>query len=432
MTPPLLQRVDRPHQGRRLLLVSPYPPSRTGPAEYAAVFSAQCAARGFDVRVLSEVVSGAPPLAAPAPGVEIDPVWTPSLSGLRQLYRAAYSDSADVIHINYSFTMYGGGVAGMVALAQIARLARSRPVVVTLFDVLPKRDLTAETLRLYHIRTPPRLARIMVQSILRFLARTADRIVVQSRAIQSILVDDYGLPSGKVVVTELPGYPAAARSSAVARPTPGEAPRPTILYYGFLAPYKGVELLLEAFARARATSPDRAMRLVVAGTNHPRLDFDYAATLRSEATRLGLGPDDVQFPGYVDETTSQALFHTSSLVVLPYLRATGVSGTLASAMGHNRAVLVSDLPPLVGQLNGYPHSRVIAPGDAHAMTETLRTVAEGRFVPRPPRSTAPGSVRHWAELVDRTAEVYASAIAARRTQFVSFSGEFAGETEAQT
>jgi glycosyltransferase involved in cell wall biosynthesis len=431
MTPPLLQRVDRPHQGRRLLLVSPSPPSRTGPAEYAAVFSAQCAARGFDVRVLSEIVPSAPPLPAAADGVEIDAVWTPSLSGLRSLYRAARSDSADVIHINYSFTMYGGGVAGMVALAQIARLARTRPVVVTLFDVLPKRDLTAETLRLYHIRTPPGLARIMVQSILRFLAGTADRIVVQSRAIQSILVEDYGLPSGKVVVTELPGYPAA-RAAPAARPTLGESPRPTILYYGFLAPYKGVELLLESFARARATSPDRAMRLVVAGTNHPRLDFDYAETLRAEASRLGLGPSDVQFPGYVDEATSQSLFNSSSLVVLPYLRATGVSGTLASAMGHNRPVLISDLPPLVGQLNGYPLSRVIAPGDAHAMTETLRTVAEGRFVPRPPKSASPGAVRHWAELVDRTAEVYASAIAARRPQFVSFSGEFVGETEAQT
>jgi glycosyltransferase involved in cell wall biosynthesis len=432
MTPPLHLRHERPHEGRRLLLISPYPPSRTGPAEYASVFASQCAARGFQIRVLTEQVPGAPaPPAAPS-GVTIDPIWTPDQRGMRRLYRAAREDSTDVVHVNYSFTMYGGGFTGLLALFQFARLSRRRPLVVTLFDVLPKRELTTETLALYHVRAPPRVARFAVGAILKFLARVSDRLVVQSQSTQRILEQDYGISPRKVAITELPGYPSAAKapeSRAAVAPAPAAK---VILYYGFLAPYKGIELLLAAFARVRASDPHRPVRLIVAGANHPRLKFDYAAQLRSEAQRLGLGPEDVEFPGYVDVPTSNRLFVRSSLVVLPYLKTTGASGTLASAMGYERPVVVSDLAPLIAQLNGYANSRVVPPGDEDALAECLRSVAEGRFVPRPPAAQVPGAVRHWAELVDRTADVYASAIAARRRGFSPFGSELTADSEAPT
>jgi glycosyltransferase involved in cell wall biosynthesis len=396
------------------------------------VFASQCAARGFQIRVLTEQVPGAatPP---PAPqGVTIDPVWTPDQRGMRRMYAAARTEPTDVVHVNYSFTMYGGGFTGLLALFQFARLSRRRPLVVTLFDVLPKRELTAETLALYHVRAPPRVARFAVGTILKFLARVSDRIVVQSQSTQRILRDDYGIATSKVAITELPGYPSGPKTPE-GRPVVPPAPATkVVLYYGFLAPYKGIELLLAAFARVRATDPHRPLHLIIAGANHPRLTVDYAAQLRTEAERLGLGPEDVEFPGYVDESTSTRLFARSSLVVLPYLKTTGASGTLASAMGFERPVVVSDLAPLVAQLNGYPNSQVVPPGDEGALTDCLRSVAEGRFVPRPPVAQAPGAVRHWAELVDRTADVYASAIAARRRGFSPFGSELVADSEAPT
>jgi glycosyltransferase involved in cell wall biosynthesis len=428
--PPILSHRERPHQGRRLLLISPYPPSRTGPAEYAAVFAAQCAARGFQVRVLAEQVPGAPAPTPPPAEVSVDPTWTPDLSGMRRLYAAARDDPSEVVHVNYSFTMYGSSIAGLAALAEFARLSRRHPLVVTLFDVIPKRDLTSETLALYHVRAPPRLARLAVGLILKFLARTADRIVVQSESTKIILESDYGVPSEKIAITELPGYPGprtvAREPMALGSP---DAPS-MILYYGFLAPYKGVEVLLAAFARARSASPHRPLRLVVAGTNHPRIDIDFGAKLREEAVRLGLGADEVVFPGYVSESDSHQLFTQSALVVLPYLRTTGASGTLATAMGLDRPVLVSDLPPLVSQLNGYPNSRIVRPGDVAAIADAIGQVAEGRFRPRPPSVVAPGGVRRWEELVDRTAEVYSMAIASHRAGVSTLSSAVGPDADA--
>jgi glycosyltransferase involved in cell wall biosynthesis len=428
MTPPLIPHRHRPHQGRRILLISPYPPSRTGLAEYAAVFASQCAARGFHVQVLTEKRKAGELPPPPFDGVEIEPVWTRDLRGMRRLYRAARDDPAEVTHVSYSFTMFGGVVPGLAAVLALGRLSRDRPVVVTLHDVLSKRELTKETLAMYHVRAPPWVARVAVGAILKFLARTVDRIVVHGPAARATLVNDYGVPPEKIVITEFPGYPT---TSSISAPESRERSIvPQILYFGFLAPYKGVETLLAAFARARATSPERPIRLVVAGANHPRLTVDYAATLHAEAARLGLGPADVEFPGYVDEAASSRLFAQSSLVVLPYLRTAGSSGTLASAMGANRPVVASDLPSLVGQLNGYPLSRVVRPGDVAELSEAILSVAEGRFVPRPPKLVTPGAIRRWEDLVDRTAEVYSSAIAARRREFSGFGTEIGAEGEA--
>jgi glycosyltransferase involved in cell wall biosynthesis len=432
MTPPILPHHERPHQGRRILLISPYPPARTGLAEYAAVFAAQCAARGFSVRVLSEQIQE-PIVPTETPtGVEVDPTWTRDLRGMRRLFRAAQRDPAEVVHVSYSFTMFGGAIPGIGALFVLRALARrDRPLVVTLHDVLPKSELTTETLALYHVRAPPWVARRAVGTILKFLARAADRIMVHSEAARSVLQNDYGVPAAKITITEFPGYPPTPRADGAAPGAAAERPAaPSILYYGFLAPYKGVETLLAAYARARALAPDRPLRLVIAGTNHPRLAFDYAAVLRQEAVRVGA--PDVSFPGYVDDRTSAALFSGSSLVVLPYLKTAGSSGTLASAMGANRPVVVTDLPTLIGQLNGYPNSRVVRPGDVAELAEVLLSVAEHQFVPRPPKALTTNAVRHWADLVDLTAEVYSSAIAARRPDFSDFATEFGGDTELPT
>jgi glycosyltransferase involved in cell wall biosynthesis len=432
MTPPIVPHRAKPHQGRRLLLISPYPPSRTGPAEYAQVFATQCAARGFEVRILAERVEGAPP-PAPNAAFVVDPVWTRSRAGISRLYAAARDDPAEVIHVNYSFTMYGGLVPGLLALFELARLRRERPVVVTLFDVLPKRELTSETLALYHIRSTPTVARWTVGLILRFLTRVADRIVVQTDATRQVLVGDYGVPASKVAITELPGYPAPAASTVPgAKPVPSAgAPSgpPTILYFGYLAPYKGVETLLAAYARARATAPDRPLRLVIAGTNHPRLPSDFAGTLVEEARRLRLDPGEVSFVGYVPDEAAPKLFADASLVVLPYLKTAGASGTLASAMGADRPVVVSDLPNLVSQLNGYAKSRVLKPGDVGDLADTLRSVAEGKFVARPPRASSPGATHRWEDLVDRTADIYSTAIAERRRDFRGFRGAGSAEPE---
>ncbi|MCI4369263.1 MAG: glycosyltransferase [Thermoplasmata archaeon] len=400
-----------PSPGPGVILISPYPPCRTGPAEYAAVFSRELARRGYPVTVLTEEAAG--PTPAPPAGVSVKRGWSKGLLLPWRMYRSASQSRGDVIHVNYSFTMYGNSLTSSLTLLTFFALRRRSPLIVTLFDVFPRRELTRETLSLYSVGFPPVLAGLAVKMVLRFLSHAAEVIVVQSPTMRDVLVEDYGLPLEKVVVTELPGYPPREsprdRVSSIVR-----AGRKTVLFYGFLAPYKGVEPLLEAFAEARKLGEAPSLRVVVAGTNHPRLSYDYRAELEAHARTLGLTEEEVCFPGYVDAAESERLFAASELVVLPYLQTTGSSGTLASAIGHDRPVLLTSLPPLLSQLNGYQLGRVVPPGDVDALRETLVQVENGRFVPTPNPAHARRRKATWTDLVRDTVAVYAAALYRRR------------------
>lgn len=398
----------------QVLLVSPFPPNRTGPAQYGEAFAREMTRKGHQVTVLAEFVrSGVEP---PTPGFQVIRSWRKGRGHARDVLRAASSRTWDVAHVNYTFTMYGGAFALPSSVRMMKGLARRGPVVVTLFDVLPKSEVTRETLDLYEVHVPASFVWWGMRRTLRAITQNVARLVVQNSVVKEILQTDYGIPPQKIVVTPLPDGPVdgatpSGTPTRVALPVPG--PR-TILFFGYLAPYKGIEPLLEAFVAAKGAVPSGSLKLVVAGETHPRLRYDYRRQLEELARSKGLGPEEVTFPGYVEDEESTRLFATSHLVALPYLKTAGISGTLSSAIGLARPVMVSALPHLLAQLDGYPASRVVNPGDVGAMTETLVQVAKDAFQPQP---RPPGGVRvtaNWGTLADQTESMYRAVTAEGR------------------
>ena len=61
----------------------------------------------------------------------------------------------------------------------------------------------------------------------------------------------------------------------------------------------------------------------------------------------------------------------ATLVVLPYLR-TDASGVLATAIGHGRPVVVSDVGSLGETVREFGLGEVATPGDAQALAEACR------------------------------------------------------------
>lgn len=99
--------------------------------------------------------------------------------------------------------------------------------------------------------------------------------------------------------------------------TPAAAPKPVdrvrkVLYLGRLHPLKGLDLLLDAWQRARSTlSPDERWELVIAGPD------EQGMRPRLEAQARTLGIRDVTFPGPLyDEQKAKALAD-ADLFVLP-------------------------------------------------------------------------------------------------------------------
>jgi glycosyltransferase involved in cell wall biosynthesis len=109
-----------------------------------------------------------------------------------------------------------------------------------------------------------------------------------------------------------------------------------LLFFTTLAPYKGLELLIDAFTRLRAEFP--RLKLTVAGTAHSRFP-NYGSELRRRFSEA----DGVQWLGQVSEENVKELLRRARIVVLPYAASTGSSSVLYQAATWGRAVVASDL-----------------------------------------------------------------------------------------
>ncbi len=116
---------------------------------------------------------------------------------------------------------------------------------------------------------------------------------------------------------------------------------PVVLFFGTMQAYKGLGVLLEAFATVRAQRP--SARLVLAGAASGDVAL---AALREQAERVG----GVEFRvGYVPVADVQELFAVARVVVAPYLYA-NASGVVELARTFGRPVVASavgDLPAVV-------------------------------------------------------------------------------------
>jgi glycosyltransferase involved in cell wall biosynthesis len=144
-------------------------------------------------------------------------------------------------------------------------------------------------------------------------------------------------------------------------PSPDEA-GPSVLFFGVLTRYKGLELLLNAFELLRRRLPEA--QLLIAGVVGRDVDF---AVLAQRASRIGA----IELrPGYVPLPDVPDLVGQSRLVVLPY-RAANQSGVLHLARTFARPVVVTDVGDLAALITHGHDGIVVPPADPIALAAAL-------------------------------------------------------------
>lgn len=137
---------------------------------------------------------------------------------------------------------------------------------------------------------------------------------------------------------------------------------PVLLFFGFVRPYKGLEVLIKAMP---AAIKQVECTLLVAGEFWQDL-----AEYQSLVNELGL-ETHVRFDDrYITKTDLADYFLASDIVVLPYLSATG-SGIAKLAFSYGRPVIVTDtgaLPATVEEgINGY----IVPPGCPRSLADAI-------------------------------------------------------------
>jgi glycosyltransferase involved in cell wall biosynthesis len=221
----------------------------------------------------------------------------------------------------------------------------------------------------FHENVHPAEARVPVLGELaavglRQLVKRGTAYVVHSEQDRSQFCEQYALSPESVSVVPLGPFPLAHKYLA-ARSSNDPI---TILFFGTIRPYKGLEDLVDAFDILCQQDPGR-WRLLIVGEpwEHWTLPFE---KIKQSAHRA-----DIQLVDrYVTDEELPYFFGRADLVALPYLES-AASGPLHITMATGLPVVVTTVGGLVSAVQGYSGAVQVPPSDPTALARGVTEAA---------------------------------------------------------
>jgi len=304
-----------------LVIVSPFPPSITGIGQYGYHVTRTLVQSGSFSRVTvlaGSHTNGEQPNHLGS--TEIEYCWQPGQLKARQAILSRVKRlSPDLVWFNLGASIFGKSpwinVSGL--LAPMLTRQMGIPTVVTLHELVELTDLRA-------LDAPGGLLAPLGARLLTSIATQADLTCLTMRHYAERLTAR-GLDCAHIAI-------GAYHQPELLE----ESDTQELLFFTTLAPFKGLELLLDAFQKLCTDYPK--LKLTIAGAEHTRFP-NYASQLKSRSN----GMDNVQWLGQVSEDKVMDLFRRTQIVVLPYTASTGSSSVLYQAATWGRSIVASNL-----------------------------------------------------------------------------------------
>ena len=203
----------------------------------------------------------------------------------------------------------------------VARLARQNKhtMVISIFDnVIPHEKRAGDKLLTKYFTSSIDGAIAMSASVLKDLSQLRNNL--PARINPHPLFDNFG--------------PSVDRETALG--TLGLDPLyKYLLFFGFIRKYKGLDLLIEAFAAERLRN--KGLKLIIAGEF-----YEDDAPYREQVNKYQLENDIVFFDRFINDNEVASFFSVADLVVQPYRSATQ-SGVTQIAYHFEKPMLVTDV-----------------------------------------------------------------------------------------
>ena len=181
----------------------------------------------------------------------------------------------------------------------------------------------------------------------------ADAYVVHSKEHARILSERYpGARIARHVIPVYSHYPAPVGSLA-------KRGRLELLFFGFIRPYKGVEVLIEALTRL----DDHDVHLTVVGEHWGSPE---------ELQRVAAAAPNVELHlQYSSDSEAAEYFHRADVVVLPYRAATG-SAVAAMALHYDKPMIATRTGGLPDVVIDGQTGILISPSNVDELVDSLR------------------------------------------------------------
>ena len=275
------------------------------------------------------------------PGVHLETFKKPrlrqpvqQLAMCRDIVRALRRFKPDVVHVQQGHPWF----------SPVLFFLRGPAVVVTIHDVIPHPGDRAS------MKTP--------QPVLNVAWTRADQVIVHAEATKQQVVERLHREPSTVHV-----IPHIAIGSAPEGTSP-EGDGCTVLFFGRIWPYKGLDHLIRAQPRLSERVPEA--RIVIAGQGE---DIQRYREMMSDPSRFEVINEFVSIP------RRSELFARSAVVVLPYVEASQ-SGVVPVAYAFGKPVVVTSVGGLPEMVEDGVNGLVVEPGDEAALADAIARLLE--------------------------------------------------------
>jgi glycosyltransferase involved in cell wall biosynthesis len=242
------------------------------------------------------------------------------------------------------------------------------------------------------------------------LYQMVDGIICHSDSIRARLGAEFSVPEEKVsVIPHGPFFydlPAIAAEETM-RSFDLESGKLLVLWQGIIFPYKGIDLLLNAWQYVEAANND--VCLLIVGTGSPEL----LEQIHEQIRRLGLTRVKLHLR-FISTEELVALYRAADIVVYPY-RAITTSGALATGLALGKTIVASNLPVFRELLTDRDNALLVDPHDSHAFADALIELSEDSVL----RQQLAANVQamnfgdqSWLSIADRTSDCYVDILSA--------------------
>jgi glycosyltransferase involved in cell wall biosynthesis len=302
--------------------------------------------------------------------------------------------AVDVVSLQHEFGLYGiWGDPFEDHLTSFLEVLE-KPLVTTLHSVLPD-------------PTPS------IREAVRRIVRRSSWIVVMAERARSLLIQDYDIPTRKVLVVPHGVPPVQPQGRTRMKEQFDLTGRTIITTFGLVDPRKGLEYMIEAMQTVREYDP-QALYLIV-GKTHPELVRREGEGYRRQLWQLVVDRGLERHVMFVDEYLTQAqivdYLLASDVYVTPYLDPLQItSGTLAYALGAGKAIVSTPYPHAVEVLAGERGILVPFRDQAELAEATLRILSDPKLKHRLERQAyAYGRDTAWPRVGERMLGILQSA-----------------------
>jgi glycosyltransferase involved in cell wall biosynthesis len=292
-------------------------------------------------------------------------VWTTYRYAL-QIFSQALRDKPHIVHFDFTLTIFGNtylSCISLVPLIMLLRLFRYK-VVISVHDTVTKEVLS----EFFGARSPRKYFAWLTSLAFYKLLSIANALIVHLSFQKKLLVTMNYINPNKIFpvpfgVDEMPTIPNAKLNLWKQR-LPKDR---VVLFFGNIAPRKGVEYLIEGFSLIADKHPDSC--LVIGGGADSRCK-SYLDDLLKRADQK-IHSASFSYLGYLKDIDAHSLIDLSQVMILPYVYAHASPSILYWAIQHHKPVIASRIGTLYEELRGYPEKLLVPPSDSRQIAKAL-------------------------------------------------------------